>query len=245
MMDRDRPFAKYLHDAQKRVEVPMHRHTNGQLNYVGKGTMHLLSPEAHWVVPWGRIVWIPPDQPHSVQCEKLSGSWKAMIPRYYAQFLPKEITVLRTGPLLLAALEALPVNDESIPRARLDPLVEIIKQELMDAESEGFGVAFPKSAQLRQVTDRLLEEPADTRTIDDWAKIAGMSRRTFTRHFLAETGSSFGEWKRNVLLGKALGLLAEGKSVSETADRLGYAYPSAFIAAFRRKYGASPLRFKK
>ena len=71
-----------------------------------------------------------------------------------------------------------------------------------------------------------------------------MSRRTFTRHFIAETGCSFGQWKRSVLLGKALGLLAEGKSVAETADRLGYAYPSAFVAAFRRRYGASPLRFR-
>jgi len=244
-MDRNHPFTKYLHDAQERVEVPLHRHTNGQLNYVNKGTMHLVSPEAHWVVPWQRIVWIPPDQPHSVRCENLSGSWKAMIPRDYAQFLSKEISVLRTDSLLLAALEALPENDKQIPLARLEPLIEIIKQELMDAENEEFGVTFPKSDQLRKVSDILLKQPEDTRTIDDWAKIAGMSRRTFTRHFLAETGSSFGEWKKNILLGKALGLLAEGRSVSEIADQLGYAYPSAFIAAFRRKYGASPLRFKK
>lgn len=168
-----------------------------------------------------------------------------MIPRDYAQFLSKEISVLRTDSLLLAALEALPENDKQIPLARLEPLIEIIKQELMDAENEEFGVTFPKSDQLRKVSDILLKQPEDTRTIDDWAKIAGMSRRTFTRHFLAETGSSFGEWKKNILLGKALGLLAEGRSVSEIADQLGYAYPSAFIAAFRRKYGASPLRFKK
>jgi len=244
-MDRNQPFTKYLHDTQERVEVPLHSHTNGQLNYVNKGTMHLVSPEAHWVVPWQRIVWIPPDKPHSVQCENLSGSWKAMIPRYYAQFLPKEISILRTSPLLLAALEALPVNDKPIPSARLEPLIEIIKQELMAAEDEEFGVTFPKSDQLRKVTDMVLQQPEDRRTIDAWAKIAGMSRRSFTRHFLAETGSSFGEWKRDVVLGKALGLLAEGKSVAEIADQLGYAYPSAFIAAFRRKYGASPLKFKK
>lgn len=244
-MDRNRPFTKYLHDRQERVEVPLHSHTNGQLNYVNTGTMYLLSPEAHWVVPWQRLVWIPPDQPHSVQCERLSGSWKAMIPRYYAEFLPKEIAILRTGPLLLAALDALPVNDMAISPSRLAPLVEIIKQELMSAETEGFGVRLPTAHRLRLVADRVLLSPEDTRKIDDWAKIAGMSRRSFTRRFMAETGSPFGEWKRNVLLGKALGLLAAGKSVSETADQLGYAYPSAFIAAFKRKYGVSPLKFKK
>jgi hypothetical protein len=58
--NRNLPFIKYLHETQKRVEVPMHSHTNCQLNYVNAGTMHLLSPRAAWVVPWKRIVWIPP-----------------------------------------------------------------------------------------------------------------------------------------------------------------------------------------
>ncbi len=244
-MDRDQPFTRYLHDAQQRVEVPMHGHINGQLNYVHKGTMRLLSPRAHWVVPWRRLVWIPPDQLHSVRCEGLSGSWKAMIPRAYAQFLPGGIAVLRTGPLLLAALEALPARGAPIAAARLAPLIEIIRQELSCAQNEGFGITLPTTEPLRRIADILLEDPEDPRQIDDWTKVAGMSRRTFTRRFLAETGSSFGQWKRNMLLGKALGLLAEERSVSEIADRLGYANPSAFIAAFKRKYGASPRRFAR
>ncbi|EPR40249.1 Helix-turn-helix, AraC domain-containing protein [Desulfovibrio sp. X2] len=244
-MDRDRPFTKYPHDARERVEVPMHTHTNGQLNYVGRGTVHLLSPEGCWIVPWRRLVWIPPDQSHSMRSPGLSGSWKVMVPRAYAAFLPKEIAVLRTDPLLLAALEALPEDGESLPPTRLGPLAEIIGQELAGAEQENFGVALPMSDRLREIAESLLRQPEDRRGLDAWASAAGMSRRTFTRRFMAETGSSFGAWRKDVLLAKAVSLLAEGQGIAEIADRLGYAYPSAFIAAFRRKYGTSPLRFKK
>lgn len=244
-MRRNRPFIKYSHNTEKRVEIPMHSHTNGQLNYVNAGIMRLQSPGAAWVVPWKRIVWIPPGQPHSVRCERLSGSWKVMIPRKYAKFLPKEISVLQTTPLLLAALGSFPGNGESIAPAKLKLLTEIIKSELMSAEREDFGITLPQSAKLQKVTDTLLKNPEDCRRIDDWAKEVGMARRTFTRRFASETGSSFQEWRKKVLLSKALTLLAEEKSVSEIADSLGYAYPSAFIAAFKRRYGLSARRFAK
>jgi len=38
--------------------------------------------------------------------------------------------------------------------------------------------------------------PEDTRSIDDWARSIGMSRRTFTRHFIAGTGSPFCQWEK-------------------------------------------------
>jgi AraC-like DNA-binding protein len=243
--NRNLPFIKYLHETQKRVEVPMHSHTNCQLNYVNAGTMHLLSPRAAWVVPWKRIVWIPPDQPHSVRCEKLSGSWKVMIPRKYAKFLPKEISVLQTTSLLLSALGSLPETGQTIAPAKRRLMIEVIKLELMSADREEFSVTLPKCARLQMVTDSLLRNPEDSRRIDDCAKVVGMSRRTFTRRFISETGSSFEEWRKSVLLGKALTLLAEGKSVSGISDDLGYAYPSAFIAAFKRRYGVSTRRFGK
>ena len=244
-MNRNQPFNKYSHDGLERVEVPMHSHGNGQLNYVRSGTMHLHSPRAAWVVPWKRIVWIPPGQPHSVRCARLSGAWKVMIPKEHGRFLPQTISVLQTSPLLQSALNALPEGGESIAPAKIALLIEVIKLELMSAVREDFGVTLPQSGELLKVADTLLRNPKDSRRIADWAEEVGMSRRTFTRRFASETGSSFEQWRKTVLFGEALNLLAEGRSVSEIADRLGYAYPSAFIAAFKRRYGASPRRFAK
>jgi AraC-like DNA-binding protein len=70
-----------------------------------------------------------------------------------------------------------------------------------------------------------------------------MSRRAFTRYFIAQTGTSFAAWGQSLLLGKALSLLADGLTVAQAADQLGYANPSSFIVAFRKHYRVSPRRF--
>ena len=242
-MHNNEVFKKYLHETQKIVEVPMHSHSNGQLSYISKGTMHLITPDAAWVVPQQRIIWIPPGQIHSARCRKLSGSWKIMTPKSYGKFLPKVVSVLQTSNLLVAALESLPEDQKSISADKLKLLIEVIKLELQLAKSESFGVALPRTAQLGKLVDTLLEHPEDERGIDEWSQAIGMSRRTFTRKFTAETGSTFGQWKKALLLGKALDLLAEGSSVSETAYALGYSGPSAFVAAFRKRFGIPPGQF--
>ena len=56
---------------------------------------------------------------------------------------------------------------------------------------------------------------------------AGMSRRTFTRQFRAQTGVSFAEWRQQVCLLAAIERLSAGQAVTRCAD-LGYASPSAF-----------------
>lgn len=54
---------------------------------------------------------------------------------------------------------------------------------------------------------------------------------------------SFDHWRANVRLRAALALLAEGQPVSRVAHQIGYATPSAFLAAFRRTIGTSPKRY--
>jgi AraC-like DNA-binding protein len=242
-MDRDQPFYRYVHDACERVEIPMHTHANGQLNYVSSGRIRLLTPNSAWVVPHNRLIWIPPRQPHSVQCRELSGSWKIMVPPAYGASLPKTVAVIQPNPLLVAALEAMPGEKTTVAPTKLKLLRQLIQLELRMARTEALGVTLPKSARLRKVTDILLERPDDPRDIDSWAKEVGMSRSTFTRKFAAETGSPFATWKTAIVLGKALDLLSEGLSIGDISARLGYSGPSAFVAAFRRRFGAPPAQF--
>jgi AraC-like DNA-binding protein len=64
-----------------------------------------------------------------------------------------------------------------------------------------------------------------------------------TRLFVHDTGMSFDRWRIHVRLRAALPLLAEGQPVSRVARLVGYATPSAFLAAFRRTVGTSPSRY--
>lgn len=242
-MDRDQPFFRYAHETRQRKEVPMHSHTNCQLNYVKSGAIRLLTPDSAWVVPQQRVIWIPSRQPHSVECRSMASGWKIMVPPSYGTSLPKTVAVLKTGHLLVAALESIPGENDSITPAKLKLLQQLIQLELREARSEALGVSLPRSVRLRKITDVLLERPDDPRDIDAWAQEIGMSRSTFTRKFAAETGSSFGAWKQAVALGRALDLLTEGLSVGDIASKLGYSGPSAFVAAFRRRFGAPPGHF--
>jgi AraC-like DNA-binding protein len=82
-----------------------------------------------------------------------------------------------------------------------------------------------------------------TSDLDTAAAEAGMSRRTFTRLFRAQSGVSFGEWRQQVCLLAAIERLSMGQPVTHVALDLGYASPSAFAAAFRRVLGETPSQY--
>jgi len=70
--------------------------------------------------------------------------------------------------------------------------------------------------------------------------LVGVSARTLERRFVIETGLSFGRWRQQHDLLRALEQLAVGAPIKVTAASAGYASPSAFIAAFRKFFGTTP-----
>ena len=65
------------------------------------------------------------------------------------------------------------------------------------------------------------------------------------RLFVKETGLTFGAWRQQGRLLKALEWLAENRPVTLIALDLGYESPSAFIAMFRRAFGVPPGHYLK
>lgn len=104
-------------------------------------------------------------------------------------------------------------------------------------------VALPSDPRLAMVCEAILRNPADRRTIDAWASFAAMGRRTLTRRFRAQMGTSLAEWQREVRLSEALSLLAAGSSIIQTSLAVGYESPTAFTAMFTRALGVPPSRY--
>jgi AraC-like DNA-binding protein len=92
----------------------------------------------------------------------------------------------------------------------------------------------------RRVADALATNPADDRTLDEWGRFVGASGRTLARAIRADSGMGFAEWRTHVRIAHAAQRLAEGARVGRIARDVGYATPSAFVAAFRRVVGTSP-----
>jgi len=62
---------------------------------------------------------------------------------------------------------------------------------------------------------------------------------------VAETGLTFGVWRKRLVLQEAIRLLDEGLPVTQVAFDLGYQSQSAFIGMFRKELGVPPGRYAR
>jgi transcriptional regulator GlxA family with amidase domain len=77
------------------------------------------------------------------------------------------------------------------------------------------------------------------------AREAGLSRRTFFRRWSDIFRDTPQAHLREIrLLNAARGLVLDSRSVSEVAVSCGFPNPAYFSALFRRRFGASPQRYR-
>lgn len=122
-------------------------------------------------------------------------------------------------------------------------LIATLRDEIRQPDQQPWRLTLPREERLAGVADALLEDVGDDRTLAAWARVAGMSRRTFMRAFSAQAGMSLGRWRQQARLFAALEMLVQGKSVTEVAIAVGYDTVSAFIEMFRRMVGTTPRTY--
>lgn len=82
--------------------------------------------------------------------------------------------------------------------------------------------------------------------VDDLATRAQLSRRGFTRHFRASTGTSPHQWLLNERLALAQSLLeTTDLSIELVAERSGVGSPATLRQHFRGRYGTTPQRYRR
>lgn len=101
----------------------------------------------------------------------------------------------------------------------------------------------PRDPRIAPIARAIMSDPADDRSIEDWAWATCTSARTLARAFRAETGMTFSQWRTAARMSAAVRLLSDGTPVGIVARRVGYATISAFSAAFHRVMGRPPHRF--
>ena len=99
---------------------------------------------------------------------------------------------------------------------------------------------------LQSVKARMDADLAYPWSIDELARNAGLSRRSFNQKFQMAYGESAIDYLRARRLDAARDLLIHQRlSVTEAAFRVGYAHPANFATAFRRHFGYSPSRCQR
>src|SRR5262249_39171011 len=103
----------------------------------------------------------------------------------------------------------------------------------------------PESKRLAKLAEDFIHRPHQVKSLEEWAELVHLSKRSFTRHFREQTGLSFAKWCQQARVVRALEWLEKGKPVTWIALHLGYNSVSAFIKVFSEYVGQTPGRYIK
>ena len=225
-----------------RVTAP-HRHAPGQLFGATRGVLTVGTGDALWVVASTHAVWVPPHHLHSLRSHGAFEGASVYVSEAACADLPREPCALRHTGLLREAIVRASSWDDAAPDATRRRVAALILDEIRSLPPEQPGLPAPRDARAVRIARALVAEPSDKRRLEEWAAWAGLSPRTLTRLFVAETGFSFGAWRERARLARALERLAAGAPVTTVSLELGYENTSAFIAMFKRAHGVTPARW--
>ncbi|AXK31877.1 AraC family transcriptional regulator [Streptomyces armeniacus] len=218
-----------------------HSHAFHELLWNERGASTAVVGARVWTITPSLGLWMPAGTLHSGSA--VAGTWfRAGFFGFHTTPSISDVPVtVEITPLLRLLLErlgepGLSAGSRATTEAMILDALEPSPRELL--------VQAPTSAFLRPVAEALRENPGDQRTLADWAAELGVSTRTVTRAFNAETGTSFARWVASVRAQHAVALLAHGWDVESVAEQVGYRSASAFGAAFRRTTGLTPGAFR-
>ena len=242
------------------TRVVPHAHAWGQVALSATGVVRVTAPQGSYIVPPSRAVWIPPGVEHAVTVIEDAELLTLYLHQPRGRCGPARSAaesarwrccrVLEVSPLLLALareLDCMPDGAASPPEgaalARERRLAGLLLDELRRAAPVPLGVDLPYEKRLRRLCEAVIDDPSRHATLSAWARDSGASARTISRLFRGELGTSFVQWRQQVLLARAVPLAARKLPMARIAAELGYASPSAFSAMVRRSVGAPPSRF--
>lgn len=221
----------------------MHCHDRTQVLFASSGVMSVTTAETSFVVPPQRAVWLPAEMMHEVSCRGTVSLRTLYLEPGLGQD-PERCRVFEVSDFLKALiLEVCSFDPRYDVDGREGVIVSLLLAEIGAMPNAPYGAHMPQDERLLRVCRAILADPADGRDLDEWAKVAGMGRRTFTRTFKQQTGMGLAIWRQQVRLMEALSRLSAGEPITMVAFEVGYENPSAFSAMFRRTFGVPPSRF--
>ena len=226
-------------------EVDWHQHARAQLICVERGLLTTRTRHGTWSLPAGSGGWMPAAEPHTVLIDGPLRGWGMALAGPVCHDLPRDPCVIGISRLLHALAERISDWTPDAPATpRQQHMVEVLLDEIREAPRQRTHLPMPADRRLLRIASQLLSNPADDRSLAQWAQWGGLSARSLSRHFRDETTLSFAQWRQQARLADALRQLSEGRSVADIAHSLGFSSPSAFVIVFRRHFGLPPGRYQ-
>lgn len=214
-----------------------HSHPTNELLWNRHGASRVTVGARTWTITPHLGVWMPAGTVHSGFAA--AGTWYRT-----THFGVRTSPAMSAGPAAVEITDLLRLLLQRVAEpglaARSRSTTEAMVLDVMRPSDREITVHRPESALLAPVVTAIEADPADQRTLADWAAELGVSTRTVARAFSQETGLGFTRWVASVRAHHAVVGLAAGEDVEVVAESVGYRSVSAFGAAFRRTTGVTP-----
>lgn len=227
--------------------IESHQHPWHQFLYAISGAMTVSTGRSSWMIPTGRAVFIPAGCAHTIVMWGMVDMRTLFLSPAQTGFENTECRVVEVAPLLreliLRTVERMGLDSRAAHDSHMIGLLgDEVKTAMAEADDSLLKLPMPGDERALALARYVLEKPLINDSVDALTKQHGVARRTLERRFHDETGMSFGMWRQKARLLDSIRLLAEGKSVTDTALDCGYSSLSAFIAAFKGTFGYTPGR---
>ena len=219
------------------LQIPLHRHSRTQFLYTRSGVALVVTERGRWMIPPDHALLIPCGIEHRVEMQ-------SVYMRDYEHIdYPCVLSVNELTRSLLAEVVKLQKPDEKDERSQL--LFDLLVHEIKRLPVRELGLPFPEKPVLAALCKAFLKAPDPAAGIDSWAEKLGISRRSFTRLFRAQTGVSFVTWRQQACIFASLPKLASGEAITSVAFDTGYESAAAYTTMFKRMLGSSPRDYMR
>ncbi|TMV77525.1 AraC family transcriptional regulator [Thioclava sp. BHET1] len=226
--------------------IAPHRHERAQLLYGMTGVVLVSTETGAWLMPPDRGLWIPPGIRHEVRMIGPVAMRSLYLRSDLITPMPESCAVLEIPDLTRALLaEAVRLPQAAPLPERAAALWHLLLIEIGRLRTVPLSLPLPVSPALRALCEAFLLAPDATLDLPRICDRLHLSRRSFTRHFRAETGMSFVDWRQRACALAAIPRLQAGVPVTLVAMDLGYDTPAAFSAMFRRVTGQAPRAYAR
>jgi len=225
-------------------EVKAHAHTKHQLAYAVHGVLGVRTEMGYWVIPPSRALWMPAGTVHAVRCIGEVHMRSLFVRQDAAPGLMDTCCVVGVSTLLRELIRA--AADVTHPYkadSRDGRLMRLVLDELHALPVLPLHLPMPTDARALRICQALEQQPDDPSTLADWAERLSVDVKTIQRLFAAQTGMTFGRWRQQARLLRALELIASGAKIIDVAMALGYESPGAFATMFKKQFGLAPSQF--
>ena len=209
--------------------------------FAHSGVFTALTDDEAWTIPAHRALCVPNGATVRIDTTKRTAI-RCLYVDANLNMITDEIRVVSVTPLtrtLLAhAIDTAPMRLDTPARSAT---ITLLTDRLAHDPDAPLQLPLPDDTVARNLALAMMSAPADD--LDNHLQASNASRRTLERRFKSETQMSLGQWRRRARILAAVGMLAQGESVTRVATDVGYSSPSSFVSAFRAELGAPPREF--